>query len=88
MHEIYFEIWNLAMKINKAIKFKKISIFLFISTLLWTILGALIYLIISLFPVMRLSLVDMFVTAGYSGVIMGFFGAALYILRNTEPGEL
>lgn len=88
MHKIYFGIWNFSIRLNEISTFKKTSIFLFLNIVLWIFAGILIYLIYSMLPIVRFSLADMMTTAGYSGTIMGFFGAVIYILRNTEPEDL
>ena len=88
MHKIYLLMWNIANQIHDKMKVQKKSIFISISILAWCMAGALGYLIVSVLPIMEFSLVNMFMTMGYAGSFMGFFGAAMYIYRNTEPEDL
>ena len=88
MHKIYLLMWNIANEIHDKIKVQKKSIFISISILAWCMAGTLGYLIVSALPIMEFSLLYMFMTMGYAGSVMGFFGAAMYIYRNTEPEDL
>lgn len=88
MHLIYLTVWKLAISISRKTKFKKKKCFLLTNILLWLLAGIISYLMFALTPLIEYSVSDMFVVAGYAGVIMGYFGAVMFILRNTEPDDL
>lgn len=88
MHKMYLTIWKCAEKISDLFTLQKKSVFLTLSTFFWFMMGIMIYFIFKIAAGIQFSLVNMLITAGYAGVIMGFFGAVMYILRNTEPDEL
>ncbi len=88
MHEIYSRNWKIAQIISEKCNWKKKTVFMCFNTFVWCVVGFLIYFLFSIMPFIRFSVVNMFVTVGYFGVIPGYFGAAMYILRNTEPEQL
>lgn len=88
MHGIYCTIWDITIRMSKKTFFEKKPLFLFLNIFFWSMMGMLLYLAASFTPFVKISIISMFVAAGYAGAVMGFFGSAMYILRNTEPEDL
>lgn len=88
MHLMYTKLWKFSIKKSENFKCKKKTLFMSISTLLWILAGAVLYGLSAITPLVGFSVVHMFIVAGYFGIIMGYWGSAMFILRNTEPEEL
>lgn len=88
MHGIYCTIWDITITMNKKTFFRKKPLFLFLNIFFWSVVGMLLYLVAGLIPFVEISIISMFMSAGYFGVVMGFFGSVMYIFRNTEPEDL
>ena len=59
-----------------------------IKHLLWCLMGMILYGAAILLTPYIFSTLYCFATAGYLGMIMGFGGGSMFILRNTQPDDL
>ena len=91
MHEIYKMTWNVANKTSKILPFTNRTWCLFYSTLLWLLIGGVVSAVILTAMLVFDSSINfpewMIVISSYSATIFGFAGAAMYILRNTNPED-
>lgn len=76
-------IWSISEKINTIVGIKTTSIFLFLNMAVWGIIALLASALIDASNIITsINSFDIyFIITGYSVVIMGFFGGALYIMR-------
>lgn len=88
MHRIYGFIWKSAVTMGENYLFSKKSWYLFLNTVLWCLAGIIVYGVITIVSPYELSVQYFLTSAAYPGIIMGFGGGSMYILRNTEPEDL
>ena len=87
MHKIYKLIWESALKIENKCPISKRVCYLLLTTMLWCAAGAVLYGVVIAISPCRFSLMYFLASIGYFGIIMGFGGGSMYILRNTEPED-
>ena len=85
MHEMYGVIWKVALRIHEFLPVSKRGCYLALNTLLWCLMGMILYGAAILLTPYIFSTLYCFATAGYLGMIMGFGGGSMFILRNTQP---
>lgn len=88
MHEMYGVIWKVALRIHEFLPVSKRGCYLALNTLLWCLMGMILYGTAILLTPYIFSTLYCFATAGYLGMIMGFGGGFMFILRNTQPDDL
>ena len=79
MHTIYEKLWLISSELNHLTKVNKKSLYMAISVMFW-ILVATIFC--------KISYITLAVIIGYVAVIQGYFGAVMYIYRNTTPKDV
>lgn len=88
MHRIYGFMWKSAVKMADNHPFSRKTWYLFLNTVLWCFAGIILYGAITFVSPYEFSVQYFFASAGCPGIIMGFWGGSMYILRNTEPEDL
>lgn len=82
---MYKTVWNF---MNHHVKSSHVSA-MFLAALLtgWTLIGLLAGSVVCLISTVSLSIktVVLFCSAGYTGLIFGFFGGILYLYRKNTP---
>lgn len=82
---MYKTVWNF---MNHHVKSSHVSA-MFLAALLagWTLIGLLVGSVVCLISAISLSTktVVLFCSAGYTGLIFGFFGGILYLYQKTSP---
>lgn len=77
-------IYQIAKKIHEKTGLKENSVFLFVNTIFWALAAFLLGMMIGrlVLGTWEISGVVLFCIVGYAGVILGFFGGAMYLYQK------
>ena len=67
-------------------KGKQKSLYMAISVMFWILVAIIVCVVLEIFC--KISYITLAVIIGYVAVIQGYFGAVMYIYRNTTPKDV
>ena len=82
MHTIYEKLWLISSELNHLTKVNKKSLYMAI----WILVATIVCVVLEIFC--KISYITLAVIIGYVAVIPGYFGAVMYIYRNTTPKDV
>lgn len=86
MHTIYEKLWLISSELNNLTKVNKKSLYMAISVMFWILVAIIVCVVLEIFC--KISYITLAVIIGYVAVIQGYFGAVMYIYRNTTPKDV
>ena len=81
MHTIYEKLWLISSELNHLTKVN-----MAISVMFWILVATIVCVVLEIFC--KISYITLAVIIGYVAVIPGYFGAVMYIYRNTTPKDV
>ena len=86
MHTIYEKLWLISSELNHLTKVNKKSLYMAISVMFWILVATIVCVVLEIFC--KISYITLAAIIGYVAVIPGYFGAVMYIYRNTTPKDI